>query len=387
MMRMIPARLAVGLLALLLSVACSRGGKEAAAPAGGKRGAQPMPVDVSLVSGQQVEYLVSAVGSIEAFEIVQITARVPGAVERVLFREGQVVAAGQPLVEIEPERYRLLVEEASAALEKARAALAEAEAGLNRRDGANDRNPGLIAGEEVESWRTRVATAKAELRSREATLAQTVRNADDSRACAPFAGAIQTRDVQTGRYVQPGALLATLVRREPLLLRFQVPEGEASRLRPGLVARFQVRNQPGGGQARLVHVAESAREDTRMVDVTAEVLRPDPALRPGSFAEISVPVGSSANSPVIPQTAVRPSERGFLAYVIKNGKAQERVLELGLRTAEGLVEVRSGLAPAESLVVRGAEALRDGSAVRVGGGKPGGGPAGAKPGAGEKVKP
>lgn len=369
----------LGLLILALAAGCSKGDKAAGgAPGGGPgaaRGPQAMPVDVQPVGGQRVEYLVSAVGSIEAFEVVQITARVPGAVERVLFREGQVVEAGQALVEIEPERYRLLVEEASAALQKAQAALAEAETGLSRRDGANERTPGLIAGEEVESWRTRVATAKAEVRSREAALAQARRNADDSRATAPFAGAIQTRDVQTGRYVQPGTLLATLVRREPLLLRFQVPEAEAARLRPGLVARFQVRQQPTGGQARLIHVAESAREDTRMVEVTAEVLRPEPGLRPGSFAEVTVPVGSSENSPVIPQTAVRPSERGFLAYVIEGGVARERVLELGLRTAEGLVEVRSGLAPAESLVVRGAEALRDGAAVRLGGGKPGAKPA------------
>ena len=68
---------------------------------------------------------------------------------------------------------------------------------------------------------------------------------------------------------------------------------------------------------------------------------------------------------MIPQTAVRPSERGFLAFVVEDGKAVERVLTLGLRTAGGLVEVRSGLAAGESLVVRGAEALRAGAAVRV----------------------
>jgi hypothetical protein len=68
---------------------------------------------------------------------------------------------------------------------------------------------------------------------------------------------------------------------------------------------------------------------------------------------------------VIPQTAVRPSERGFLAYVVQGDVAHERVLKLGLRTSDGLVEVREGLAPAESLVVRGAEALADGAKVRV----------------------
>ncbi len=59
---------------------------------------------------------------------------------------------------------------------------------------------------------------------------------------------------------------------------------------------------------------------------------------------------------------MRPSERGFLAYVVEDDKAHERVLELGLRTADGMVEVREGLKPGERLVVRGAEALKDGRA-------------------------
>jgi multidrug efflux system membrane fusion protein len=76
-------------------------------------------------------------------------------------------------------------------------------------------------------------------------------------------------------------------------------------------------------------------------------------------------VGTARRAPVIPQTAVRPSERGFLAYVVEDGTARERVLQLGLRTAGGDVEVRSGLAAGERVVVRGAEALRDGVKVRV----------------------
>jgi membrane fusion protein, multidrug efflux system len=70
---------------------------------------------------------------------------------------------------------------------------------------------------------------------------------------------------------------------------------------------------------------------------------------------------------VIPQTAVRPSERGFLAYVVRGGVAQERVLTLGMRTVDGRVEVTSGVEPGEILVVRGAEALRDGAAVVLSG--------------------
>ncbi len=333
---------------------------------GGPRGAAAFPVEVTPVEGRSVEYIVSAVGSVEAFEVVHVTARVAGAVERVAFREGDAARAGDVLVEIEPERYQFVREEADAALEKARAALAEAEAGFNRRESVNQKTPGLIPGEEVDAWRTRVRTAAAEVAAREADLKLAERNERDARASAPVPGILQTRDVQTGQYVQPGDMLATLVRREPLLLRFEVPEGEAARIAPGMTARFRVRESDQEHSARITHVAESADRRSRMVPATAEVTSPDRSrLRPGAFAEVFVPVGVSRDAAVVPQTAVRPSERGFLAFVIREGKAEERVLTLGLRTSDGLVEVRSGLAPAESLVVRGAEALEDGARVRV----------------------
>jgi multidrug efflux system membrane fusion protein len=365
MTRPLPRLLLPALLALLAS--CSRGGGEAGAMAG-KPGKGPlaMPVETTPVATQQVEFTVNAVGSLEAFEVVQVTARVSGAVEAIHFLEGTRVQAGDPLVEIEPRRYRLLADEARAAWEKATAAVSEAESGLARRLGANETTAGLIPGEEVEAWQTRVLTARAEAAAREAALQLAEKSAADAVARAPFAGVVQTRDVQTGRYVQPGALLATLVRRDPLLLRFQVPEGDAARLAAGQTARFTVQGA-GERRARLVHVAESADEDTRMVAVTAQVESPDADLRPGAFAQVVVPVARSRAAVVVPQTAVRPSERGFLAYVVAGGKARERVLELGMRTPEGLVEVRAGLAPAESLVVRGAEALREGVAVRPGG--------------------
>jgi len=323
------------------------------------------PVQVQPVSTRTVEYAISAVGSVEAFEIVQVTARVPGAVEKIDFREGDNVKKGQTLVEIEPERYRLATEEAKANLEKAKASLAEAEAGRDRRQGANDKTPGLIPGEEISAWTTRVATAEAEVGAAQAGLELAQRNARDARAQAPFAGTIQTRNVQTGQYVEPGALLTTLVRRDPLLLRAQIPEGDASHLAPGMIARFKVRNEATEHKARIVAVAGSADLTSRMVALTAEVMDGGPELRPGAFAEVTIPVGSKAEAIVAPETAIRPSERGFLAYVVHNGVAEERVLTLGLRTADGMVEVRSGLSLTDSLVVRGAEALRNGAAVRV----------------------
>lgn len=324
------------------------------------------PVEVKPVESRKVEYTVTAVGSLEAFERVAVTARVAGAVERVMLAEGQVVTKGQPLVEVEPERYRLAVAAAQATLQKAQAAQGEAQAGYARRQQASEKNPGLIRGEEIEMWRTKVQSTAAEAAQAQAALAQARLNLRDAFVRAPVTGIIQTRTVETGQYVPVGTVLATLVRRDPLLLRFQVPEQDAMPLRSGVIAKFNVAEDSVQHEARITHVAAAANQASRMVEVTAHVLNPNrPELRPGAFARVTVPIGATRDAPVIPQTAIRPSEKGFLAFTVDNGVARQRVLTLGMRTADGQVEVKSGLNAGETLVIRGAEALREGAKVKV----------------------
>jgi RND family efflux transporter MFP subunit len=351
---------------IVFAGACKKSG--AGSPAAKRaQGRMQFPVDVEQVRAQNLVYSVAAVGSVEAFEKVQVTARVAGAVDRVLFSEGEYATAGQVLVEIETERYRLAVESAQATFEKAEAGKADAEAGLKRRESVITQNPGLIPGEEVETWRTKVLTAASEVAQTRSALNQAKLNLHDAFVRAPIPGIIQTRTVQTGQYVETGTVLATLVRRDPLLLRFRVPERDAVRIKPGQEANFRVREDSREFTAKIVHVAESADAASRLVDITANINDTgDKALRPGSFAEINVPVASSTAAPVIPISAVRPTERGFVAFVVEGDKAVERILTLGMRSPDGRVEVLSGLQGGESLVVRGGEALQNGVTVRIG---------------------
>jgi multidrug efflux system membrane fusion protein len=364
------------LLLLVLALAC---GGEAAAGAkpgqrgGGKPGGGPamrgpieFPVELAQVTAQDVQYTISAVGSVEAYEKVQVTARVAGVVERVRFTEGEHVKQGQILAEIEPRRFEVAVRAARAALSRVAASKAEAAAGLARREAAVAQSPGLVRAEELESWRTKMELAAAEEMQAQATLDQAALNLRDAMVRAPTAGTIETRNVQTGQYAQPGTVLTTLVKRDPLLLRFTVPESDASRLSTGMTVSFVVRGGEGSYSAKVTHVSQLAETSSRMVTVTAEI---DPAqrdaLRPGAFAEVTFSVGTSTRAPVVPQAAVRPSEKGFVAFVVQGGIAKERIVTLGLHTRDGRVEVRSGLAVGEQLVVRGAEALRDGAKVKL----------------------
>lgn len=350
----------------LLSAGCSSKSDAEPKSGGASRKVTEFPVEVQPVESRRVEYSINSVGSLEAFERVAVTSRVAGAIERVNFREGQVVGKDQTLVEIEPQRYRLAVAAAEATLQKSLAGKAEAEAGFSRRQAASEKNPGLIRGEEIETWRTKVQSTAAEVSQSQAALATAKLNLHDAFVRAPVAGIIQTRTVETGQYVPVGTVMATLMRRDPLLLRFTVPEQDAMPLRPGIIARFAIAEDATMHEARITHVAAAASQASRMVDVTAQVVNPNrPELRPGAFARVVVPIGATREAPVIPQTAIRPSEKGFLAYTVVGGVAQQRILTLGMRTADGQVEVKDGLRVGESLVIRGAEALRDGAKVKV----------------------
>jgi multidrug efflux system membrane fusion protein len=350
---------------LLIAAGCSRNNAGKSGD-GGDRKKLRFPVEVMNVATEQVTYTIAAVGSVDPFEVVQVTARVAGAVDRVLFVEGKSVKSGANLVQIDAERYELSVASAKAALERAQASKADAEKGLARREAVIARTPGLIPGEELETWRTKVQVAISDVATAEAALRQTEVNNRDAHVRAPISGVIQSRTVQTGQYVQVGSVLATLVRRDPLLLRFKVPENEAARMNLNGEARFKVRDMDNEFHAVITFIGSAADPATRMVDVVANVKDPQAGmLRPGSFAEVRIPVEAARNAPVIPQTSVRTSEKGFLAYVIENDIAKERVLTLGMRTLDGRVEVLQGLKPGEVLVIRGAEALRDGAQVRM----------------------
>ncbi|MBK8257042.1 MAG: efflux RND transporter periplasmic adaptor subunit [Polyangiaceae bacterium] len=350
--------------ALAVLVGCNKGGPPNDKKGGGK-GDISFPVEVKPVEARSVEYTLVATGSVDAFEQVSITSRVTGVVETVKFKEGDRVEKGAVLVEIEPRRFQLAVAGAQAQMDRATAARADAEAFLARREKMS--NEGVVSADELQNWRTKVATSRADEAAAKASLGLAQLNLRDAYVRAPIDGTVQTRTVQTGQFAQPGMVLATILRSDPMLLRFEVPEADAARVHTGMTARFSTPGVSSELTAKITHVAAGANSTSRMVAVVGEIASPPSELHPGAFAEVSIPVGTMTDAPVIPETAIRPSDKGFLSYVVEGGVAKVRVLTLGMRTKDGLVEVRSGLKPGESLVIRGSEALSDGAKVRVAG--------------------
>jgi RND family efflux transporter MFP subunit len=335
----------------------------------GTRGAGGVayPVDVLAVVAKSVDYIVQAPGTLEAFERIQVTARVSGSIDKVSFVEGQNVKKGDVLVVIDSERFRSAVNGAKAGLEKVQAAQKDSEAMEARRASVSSEHPGLITGEELSTYQTKTLTAKADTSVALENLHAAEINLRDAFVRAPIDGVIQTRTVETGQYVNTGYLMATLLRADPMLLRFQVEPDDAPRLKPGMAVSFTLRETTDPFSAKITLVSAAADPATHTVAVTAEVDAQNKKywLRPGSFCEVTIDVGARRNAPVIPRSATRATDHGYVVYVDENGSAIEKVVTLGMNTKEGDVEIRSGLTPGELLVIRGVESLTNGARVNA----------------------
>ena len=337
-----------------------------------------MTVRVEPVTVRDVVYSIQSVGSLEADEVVQVTAEVEGAVTAVLFDEGMRVSPRTILARIDPERYRLEAQRAEAAFRKAQADAKRAEQDLQRREELAREK--LVAEEELNRARGERDRLAAEASSMQAAWNIALQNVRRSEVRAPSGGVVNTKKIEKGQWVKQGDVLSTIVDISRLRLRFKVSEGESLRAGRDQPISFKVSSLGNARfEGRIYHVGEVADPATRQVEILAWVTNPG-VLKPGFFAEVELASETHKSAVVVPERAVQASERGFVTHVVEDGKARARKVEIGVRTGDGGVEILGGLKPGEIVVVEGNDRVADGVAVTVAGASPaagGGAPAGA----------
>lgn len=352
-------RRALAVLVALVPVAC---GKTQATPAPGS-GPPALRVRVAPVKVEDVVYKVQALGSLEADEMVRVPAQVEGAVSEVLFQAGARVTPETVLLRIDPERHRLEVQRADAQHKTALAELRRSERDLERREAlARDQ---LVSAEELNRSRGEAERLAAAAAAAKAALDLAQENLRRSDVRASRAGVVNTRTVETGQYVKEGDVLATLADTSRLRLRFKVSDAESLQAKEGDNVTFRVAALGDESfPARIYHVGDVADPTTRQVEVLAWVKNPG-VLKPGFFAEVTLATASKKQALVVPEGAIQASERGFVAYAVEEGKARVKAVKIGLRTGTGVVEILSGVAPGDSVVVEGSDRLADGVPVQA----------------------
>ena len=187
----------------------------------------------------------------------------------------------------------------------------------------------------------------------------------DTAVTAPFSGIVAERLVSVGDYVTRGTRVATVVRIDPMRVELTVPEQAISLIRVGQTVKLTVDAYPNEVfDAQIRFVSPSLRADQRALTVEAIAPNVNGRLKPGLFATAMIQRPQSAAALLVPATAVETVAGTSRVYVIKDGKAEERIVTLGERV-DGSVELTSGAAKGELVAAEPRGRLIDGQAVQA----------------------
>jgi membrane fusion protein (multidrug efflux system) len=314
---------------------------------GGPRGGMPVSVVTQAVTLQPIARELQALGTARANESVEITAKSSNIVSAVRFRDGEPVARGAVLVELDSAQAR-------ADLAAAEAALTESESQFRR---ANELLPtqALSKSQFDQISATRAANA-ARVDAARARL-------DDTVIRAPFAGRIGLRRVSVGSLISPGTVITTLDDTSIIKVDFPIPENHLTALRPGLPVTVTTTVYPGRSFGGRVASLDSRVDATsRSILVRAELPNGDAALKPGMFLNVELRRDERL-AVVVPEEAIVPEQNRQFVFVVANGIAEKREVRSGLRRP-GSVEITAGLRAGERIVVEGTVKLREGGPVR-----------------------
>jgi membrane fusion protein, multidrug efflux system len=205
------------------------------------------------------------------------------------------------------------------------------------------------------------------LEAQRARMALAQKALDDTLIRAPYGGLIAEKHVNLGQFVQRGARVATLVKVDPLRVELTVPETAAASVKRGQRVVFTVQTYPDRSFAGTVaYVGPALRIDSRSLVVEALVPNANGALQPGLFATARIELPALTPALFVPAAAVRTEAGVSRLFVIKDGRAEQRFVQVG-RDASGRLEMLRGLQTGERVAVDALDRLTDGAPVAVAG--------------------
>lgn len=361
--------------ALVLTVLASGCG----GPAGTeRRGSPPVPVRVGTVERRTVPVTFRAIGTVEPMETVAVKSRVGGEVVAVRFREGQTVAAGDVLFEIDARPYVAALSQAEAILARDEALLAKAEADVTRYAELVAKD--FVTREQFDQVTANAASLRATVAADRAAVDNARLNLEYCTVTAPVAGRTGALAVKLGNLVKANeTVIVTINRTRPIYVAFAVP----AKLLPQLLARraagiavtAAIADDPGAAeQGTLAFVDNAVDQTTNTVLLKGVFANAEERLWPGQFVDVTVTLGEEPDRVVCPAAAVQTGQSGQYVFVVTpQGTAEQRPVVVA-RADERDAVISSGLAGGETVVTDGQLRLVSGAAVEIAGERRGGRP-------------
>jgi membrane fusion protein, multidrug efflux system len=330
-------------------------------------GPPAMPVTISPPMAKRVTQWDEFSGRFEAVASVEVRARVSGFIDKLHFRDGQLVNVGDLLFTIDKRPFEIAVQSAEAEVARNKAQVDIAELQVER--GAALVKSRNIPDAEYDQRKANLAVARAQLKTAEAAVRQAELNLDWTDVRAPLAGRISDRKVDAGNLIQGGqqgaTMLATIVTLDPIRFVFDVSESDYLRytrlflsgamassrdsVNPVRIRLADESDWTRNGKVDFVDNTLSARSGT--IRTRAIVENKNQLLTPGIFGRVQL-FGGEYDALLIPDSAIVSDQARKIVFVVDNDVVKAKPVTLG-PLVDGLRVVREGLAATDNVVLDG----------------------------------
>jgi len=390
------------LLALLVMQGCSGGETSANGGKKGKKGkggdAGPVPVEVAKVIRKNVPIDVTAVGNVEPLSTVSVRPQVSGQIEEIFIQDGQYVAKGQKLFQIDARPFEAQVAQSEATLSRDRAQLGQAQANLAR-DVANEKyareaaeryvalfGQGVVSRDDRDRYASSadaltqlVVADKAAIESAQAQIQADAANLASIKLQLTFTTIYATLDGRAGNVTVKAGNIVTanqtevlsIAQVQPIYVTFSVPEnrlGEIQRFMAGTRLAVEAAGQDdlrNPERGVLTFIDNNVDSTTGTIKLKGTFENANRKLWPGEYANVTLKLSMQSNALVIPNQAMQTGQDGTYVYVVDaERKADVRPITVGLRGEADLV-VDKGLSEGETVVTQGQLRLAPGMRVSV----------------------
>ncbi|HJU99912.1 MAG TPA: efflux RND transporter periplasmic adaptor subunit [Burkholderiaceae bacterium] len=360
------------------------GGPGGAAGPGGRRGGPATTVGVATAEKADVPVSLDALGTVTSAATTTVRVQVSGILRQVLFKEGQMVKAGQVLAEIDPRQFEMALLQASGQRQRDEAQLENAKLTLERYRTLLGQDS--IARQDVDTQAALVKQLQGTVMTDRAAEGLARLNLGYTKVTAPISGRVGLRGVDVGNLVNSGdaAGIAVITQLSPIDVTFTIPQDQA----PDVLARvhegaalpaiaFDRTRSTALAEGKFAALDNQVDTQTGTVKAKARFANDKATLFPSQFVNLRLELRTIKDAVMVPVTALRHGANGDFVYVLNADRTVSlRPVTRGQATADK-VQMTKGLQAGEQVITEGADRLKDGARVVLAGDKPGAGAGGA----------
>ncbi len=332
--------------------------------------AQPVPVSVAPAQRQDVPIYLTGLGTVQAYNSVQVKSRVDGQIVKINFSEGKDVRTGDVLVEIDPRPYEAALGQAQANKLRDEAQLENARLDLDRLSRLVATN--AVSRQQADAARALAAQLDATVKADQALIDMASTQLDYTRIRSPIDGRAGTRQIDIGNIVRATdtTAIVTINQLNPIYVNFALPADSLppvrARLKQGDVpVTAQDGNLADLATGTLTVIDNQVNAATGTVTYKATFANGDEVLWPGQFVNVRVEIDVRRSVLALPVRAVQQGPDGPFVFVVGSNKVvAKRPVQVGLLSKVTAI-VESGLQPGETVVTDGQYRIQSGTLVNI----------------------